>query len=129
MTDPIVDMFNRIRSGAAIGRESVLVPHSKIKESILKILKREGYINDYSVEKVAEKDQLKVMLKYEADRPLISGVRRVSKPGRRNYVGAGEIPRVMDGLGIAIISTPQGLMVGRRARKKKIGGEIICEVW
>jgi small subunit ribosomal protein S8 len=92
-------------------------------------LKREGYVVDYATEKVEEKECLRVMLKYDAGRPLITGVRRVSKPGRRNYVGAGEIPRVMDGLGIAIISTPQGLMVGRRARKKKIGGEVVCEIW
>jgi small subunit ribosomal protein S8 len=128
MTDPISDMLARIRNAHRALHVSTLIPHSKLKESIAGILKSEGYITDYSVES-NERKALKLKLKYVGKRGVIEGLRRVSSPGLRRYVRATEIPRVRGGLGVAIVSTSQGLMTGNQARKNNLGGELICYVW
>jgi small subunit ribosomal protein S8 len=128
MTDPISDMLTRLRNAAHAELAGVEMPHSKMKESIAQILKREGYINDYKVEGATIKT-LKVQLKYQGRKPVIEGLRRVSSPGLRRYTGATEIPRVRGGLGTAIVSTSQGLMTGPQARKRNLGGELVCYVW
>ena len=121
-------MLTRIRNAQRASLPSVEIPHSKMKESIAHILKREGYVGDIAVEgKPAKK--LSVKLKYQGRRGVIEGLRRISKPGLRNYVGATDIPRVRGGLGIAIMSTPEGIMTGIQARKKNLGGELVCFVW
>jgi small subunit ribosomal protein S8 len=128
MTDPISDMLTRIRNANRALLPSVEVPHSKMKESIARILKKEGYINDVAVEgQVARKMNLK--LKYDGRKSVIEGMRRVSTPGLRRYMGATDVPRVRGGLGVAIISTSQGVMTGTEARKKNVGGELLCYVW
>ena len=128
MTDPISDMLTRIRNAHRALLPGVELPHSKLKESIAGILKNEGYITDFGVEgQVAKK--LKLKLKYQGKKAVIEGLRRVSTPGLRRYVRATEIPRVLGGLGTAIVSTSQGLMSGVQARKSNLGGELICYVW
>lgn len=128
MTDPIADFLTRIRNGQKALLPLVEVPHSKLKEGIASILKREGYIQDFAVEGKAVKT-MKVKLKYQGKKSTIEGLRRVSKPGLRHYVGATEIPRVLGGLGVAIVSTSQGVMTGTQARKNNLGGEVVCYVW
>jgi small subunit ribosomal protein S8 len=128
MTDPISDMLTRIRNAHSALLPTVDVPHSKIKENIAGILKKEGYIHEYSVEGKTAKT-LKLKLKYSGKKGVIDGLRRISTPGLRRYVGATEIPRVRGGLGISIISTSQGVMSGQEARKKNVGGELVCYVW
>lgn len=128
MTDPIADMLTRIRNGHRALLPSVDIPHSKMKESIAVILKKEGYITDYTVDGQPLKT-LKVKLKYAGKRSVIEGIRRVSSPGLRRYVGSTDIPRVRGGLGVSIVSTSQGLMTGTEARKNKVGGELLCFVW
>ena len=128
MTDPISDMLARIRNAHAALLPAVEIPHSKIKENIAGILKKEGYINEYSVEGKTART-LKIKLKYSGRKGVIEGLRRISTPGLRRYVGATEMPRVRAGLGIAIVSTSQGVMSGHEARKKNVGGELICYVW
>jgi small subunit ribosomal protein S8 len=128
MTDPISDMLTRIRNAHRALLPMVEMPHSKMKESIANILKREGYIAELSVEgKVAKKMKLK--LKYEGKKGVIEGLRRVSAPGLRRYVGATDIPRVRGGLGTAILSTSQGMMTDVQARKNNLGGELVCYIW
>ena len=128
MTDPISDMLTRIRNANRALLPAVEIPHSKMKESIAGILKREGYIADFAVEgKIPRKMKLK--LKYQGKKSVIEGLSRVSTPGLRRYVGATEIPRVRGGLGVAVVSTSEGLMTGNQARKKNIGGELLCYVW
>ena len=128
MTDPISDMLTRIRNAHRALLPSLDLPHSKMKESIASILKKEGYITDFGVEgKTAKKLQLK--LKYQGKKGVIEGLRRVSSPGLRRYVRSTDIPRVRGGLGTAIVSTSQGLMSGVQARKNNLGGELICYVW
>ena len=128
MNDPISDMLTRIRNANRALLPAVEVPHSKTKESIAGILKREGYIADFAVEgKIPRKMKLK--LKYQGKKSVIEGLSRVSTPGLRRYVGATEIPRVRGGLGVAVVSTSEGLMTGNQARKKNIGGELLCYVW
>ena len=128
MTDPISDMLTRIRNAHAALLPMVELPHSKIKERIAHILKKEGYITDCSVDgKPARKIKLK--LKYEGRKGVIEGLRRVSSPGLRRYVGSTEIPRVLGGMGTSIVSTSQGVMTGTDARKNKLGGELLCFVW
>ena len=128
MTDPISDMLTRIRNAHRALLPALEMPHSKMKESIANILKREGYIAEYSAEgKTAKK--LKLKLKYDGRKGVIEGLRRVSSPGLRRYVGATEIPRVRGGLGTAIVSTSQGLMTGVQARKQNLGGELLCYIW
>ena len=128
MTDPISDMLTRIRNASQALLPATNVPHSRMKESIAGILKKEGYIADFSVEGTIPKT-IKLKLKYQGKKGVIEGLRRVSKPGLRNYVGATEIPRVRGGLGTAIVSTSQGLMSGQQARKNNLGGELLCYVW
>jgi small subunit ribosomal protein S8 len=128
MSDPVSDLLTRIRNAHQALLPSVEVSHSRLKESIAGILKREGYISDFSVEgKVIKKLNLK--LKYQGKKGVIEGLRRVSKPGLRRYVGATEIPRVRGGLGTAILSTSHGMMTGVQARKQNLGGELVCYVW
>ncbi len=128
MIDPISDMLTRIRNAGRALRPVVELPHSRLKESIAQILKREGYLSDVAVEGNARKI-IKLKLKYQGKKNVIEGLRRVSTPGLRHYVGAADIPRVRGGLGVAVISTPEGVMTGTQARKKNLGGEIICFVW
>jgi small subunit ribosomal protein S8 len=128
MTDSISDMLTRIRNATRVTLPTVEVPHSKIKESIANILKSEGYVAEVATEGKLPK-KLKLKLKYEGKRSVIEGLRRISKPGLRNYVGATDIPRVRGGLGTAIVSTSEGLMTGVQARKKNLGGELICYIW
>jgi small subunit ribosomal protein S8 len=128
MTDPISDMLTRIRNANRALLPGVEMPHSKIKESIASILKKEGYINDFAVEGKIPKT-IKVKLKYQGKKSIIEGLRRVSTPGLRRYVGATDIPRVRGGMGVAVLSTSEGLMTGVQARKKNLGGELLCYVW
>jgi small subunit ribosomal protein S8 len=128
MNDPISDLLTRIRNANRALLPALELPHSRIKESIVGILKREGYITDFSVEGKMPRT-IKVKLKYQGKKSIIEGLRRVSTPGLRRYVGATEIPRVRGGLGVAVISTSEGLMTDVQARRKKIGGELICYVW
>jgi len=128
MNDPISDLLARIRNANRALLPALDVPHSKIKESIVGILKREGYITDFTVEGKVPRT-IKVKLKYQGKKSIIEGLRRVSTPGLRRYVGATEIPRVRGGLGVAVLSTSEGLMTDVQARRKKIGGELICYVW
>jgi small subunit ribosomal protein S8 len=128
MNDPISDLLTRIRNANRALLPVIELPHSKIKESIVGILKREGYITDFTVEGKVPKT-IKVKLKYQGKKSIIEGLSRVSTPGLRRYVGATEIPRVRGGLGVAVVSTSEGLMTDVQARRKKIGGELICYVW
>lgn len=128
MSDPIADMLTRIRNAQAVEKASVVMPSSKLKVSIAKVLKDEGYIDEFAVTEQGGKSTLTIGLKYYAGRPVIERLERVSKPGLRVYKGRNEIPQVMNGLGVAIISTPQGLMTDRRARATGVGGEVICYV-
>jgi len=128
MTDPISDMLARIRNANRALLPGVEMPHSKIKESIASILKKEGYINDFAVEGKIPKT-IKVKLKYQGKKSIIEGLRRVSSPGLRRYVGSTDIPRVRGGMGVAVLSTSEGVMTGVQARKKNIGGELLCYIW
>ncbi len=129
MTDPIADMLTRIRNAAQAQHERTVLPSSKLKAQLAEILKQEGYIDDYSVEDGVQKS-LTVVLKYGRDRQsAFVGMRRASRPGRRFYVGHGDIPRVHNGMGVAILSTSVGIMTDRDARDKRVGGEVLCEVW
>lgn len=130
VTDPVADMLTRIRNAQTMRHESLVMPVSKMKVSIARILKAEGFIRDYDMLRGQPQPVLRVHLAYrEGRQPAISGLKRVSKPGLRVYVGKGEIPRVYGGLGIAILSTSQGLMTGRDAWRQGIGGELLCHVW
>ncbi|HEV8650442.1 MAG TPA: 30S ribosomal protein S8 [Actinomycetes bacterium] len=130
MTDPIADMLTRLRNGNAAYHDDISMPSSRIKVEIAKVLKQEGYIKDYAVEKAEVGQMLKVELKYGPNRErTISGVRRISKPGLRVYAKKEALPRVLGGLGIAIISTSQGLVTDRHAHKAGIGGEVLAYVW
>ena len=128
MNDPISDMLCRIRNANLALLPAVEVPHSKMKESIAGIFKREGYIAEFSVEGKLPK-VMKLKLKYQGKKSVIEGMRRISTPGLRRYVGSTEIPRVRGGLGVAVVSTSEGVMTGTQARKKNIGGELLCYVW
>ena len=128
MNDPISDMLTRIRNANQALLPNVELPHSRIKESIAGILKREGYIADFAVEGKLPKT-IKLKLKYQGKKSIIEGLRRVSTPGLRRYVGATDIPRVRGGLGVAVLSTSEGLLTDVQARKRKLGGELICYVW
>jgi small subunit ribosomal protein S8 len=128
MTDPISDMLTRIRNAHRALLPALELPHSKLKESVAGILKKEGYLADVTVEGKPLK-KLKLKLKYQGKKGVIEGLRRVSSPGLRRYVGATEIPRVRGGLGTAIVSTSQGVMSGTQARKNNLGGELLCYVW
>ena len=130
LTDPIGDMFSRIRNGQMRSLTSIDIPSSNFRKNILKILKEEGYIKDFYIEKSENnKINLKINLKYYEGDPVIKEIKRISKPGRRVYSRANSIPRVMNGLGLAILSTPKGVMTDSEAKKNNIGGEIICKVF
>jgi small subunit ribosomal protein S8 len=131
MTDPIADMLTRIRNAVAARHDYVQIPASKLKLSIADVLKREGYIKDFEViEDKRSHRIIRAQLSYTGKRePVINGIQRVSKPGLRVYTQRREIPRVYGGLGIAILSTPQGVMTGQEARRRNVGGEILCYVW
>ncbi len=130
MSDPLADMLTRIRIAVMVKFESVEMPTSKVKVSVAKVLKEEGYITDYAVVKGDVQDTLKIDLKYgPSNEPVITGIKRVSKPGLRKYSNATSIPTVLNGLGIAIVSTSKGVVTDRTARSLNAGGEIICEVW
>lgn len=129
-TDPIADMLTRIRNAVAVGHERVAMPSSKLKVNIARILVDEGFIDRYEVSENGHRSELELILRYaERRRPVIEGLKRVSRPGHRVYAGAQELPRVQGGLGVAVVSTSQGLMPDREARKRRLGGEIVCEVW
>jgi small subunit ribosomal protein S8 len=127
MQDTIADMLTRIRNAGRATKEVVAMPSSKIKVSIAKVLKDEGYIEDYKITG-DKKPELSVTLKYYAGKPVIEKIERISRPGLRIYRGCNELPTVMNGLGIAIVSTPQGVITDRKARQLKVGGEVICVV-
>lgn len=129
MSDPIADLLTRIRNAGNALLPSVEIPYSKMKESIAHILKREGYVSDVAVEGVVAKKKIKVKLKYAGRKSVIDGLKRVSTPGLRRYVGSDEIPRVRNGMGTAILSTPAGVMTGNDARRQNVGGELLCYVW
>jgi small subunit ribosomal protein S8 len=129
ISDPIADMLTRIRNAIMAGHEIVLVPSSKTKLSIVKILKEEGFIDRYEVLKGKPQPMIKMYLKYTNEQPAILGLERVSRPGLRVYVQGHEIPRVYGGLGIAVVSTSKGIMTGQDAWRQQLGGEILCYVW
>jgi small subunit ribosomal protein S8 len=128
MTDPVADMLTRIRNAQMAEKLSVSMPSSKLKVAIAKVLKDEGYIDDFAIREAGTKPELDVALKYYAGRPVIERIERVSKPGLRVYKGKDDLPRVMNGLGVAIVSTPKGVMTDRRARAGNMGGEVLCIV-
>lgn len=130
VTDPIADMLTRIRNASLVRHRRVSVPYSKLKEAVAKILVDEGFISGYSVTDEAPQPNLVMGMKYTGKgNPVITGLERVSKPGRRIYLGYRDIPWVRSGLGVAIVSTPKGVMTGRQARREQVGGEILCNVW
>ncbi|MDO8689337.1 MAG: 30S ribosomal protein S8 [Dehalococcoidia bacterium] len=130
MSDPIADMLTRVRNAVEARHDSVLVPASRLKIAVSKILKDEGFIREYEVLKDGPQRNLKIHLRYSGKKePLLHGLQRVSKPGLRVYVQKAEIPRVYGGLGIAILTTPLGVMTGQQAWRKQVGGEILCYVW
>lgn len=128
MHDPISDMLTRVRNGQRAGRVRVNMPRSKLKVAIARVLKEEGYIRDYFLEELGGKSQLAILLKYFEGKPVIEMLERVSRPSLRVYRGKGELPSVMNGLGVAIVSTPRGLMTDRQARSAGCGGEVVCVV-
>ena len=130
LSDPISDMLNRIRNASAAGLKTADIGHSRLKSQIAEILKKEGYIRDFSVEGEGRARVVKVVLKYDASRKsTIRGLRRISKPGLRRYVGFDKIPQVLGGMGISILSTPAGIITDSEARQKRVGGELLCQVW
>ena len=130
VTDPIADMLTRIRNAILARHDFVLVPSSRIKLSIARILREEGFVNGYEVLRGKPQRIIKIYLKYgDKKEPVLTGLKRVSKPGLRVYVQRTEIPRVYGGLGIAILSTPKGLMIGQQAWRQKVGGELLCYIW
>jgi len=130
MTDPIADMLTRVRNAIRIGREFADMPFSKEKMAIANVLKREGYITDCTEEHEGPQGTIRIYFKYaRTGDPVISSIRRISKPSQRVYQGVREIRRVLDGLGIAIVSTPKGVLSDREARQQGVGGEVLCEVW
>jgi len=128
MHDPVSDLLTRIRNAGMARHPKVAIPHSKLKASVAMILKSEGYVSDVSVEGANPK-QIVVALKYNGRQPVIVGLRQISTPGLRRYVRSTEIPRVLGGMGVAIVSTPKGVMTGSEARKANLGGELVCYVW
>ena len=130
MTDPIADMLTRIRNGSKAKLEKVDIPSSKLKLEIAKILKDEGYIKNLKMVKDRRQGVIRVYLKYTDDEaPVIQGIKRISKPGCRVYAGNNAIPKVLAGLGVAILSTPKGIQTGKQAKKDNVGGEVLCHVW
>jgi small subunit ribosomal protein S8 len=129
-TDPIADMLTRVRNGAQARHASVDVPFSKIKLAITKIMEQEGFVNRFEIVEQGKRKVLRLHLKYDAQRkPVVNGLRRVSRPGLRIYAGMHDIPRVLGGMGTVVISTNRGIMTGREARRRHLGGELIAEIW
>ena len=128
-SDPISDFLTRLRNAGRAGQPATKVPYSKIKAEIARILQEEGYVWSYEVLPNDGKPQIKVKLKYQGRTPAITDVKRVSKPGLRQYIGVDEVPRVLGGLGVSIVSTPKGVMTGAKARRAKVGGELLALVW
>ena len=129
LSDPIADMLTRIRNAHAAGLDVVDVPHSRLKAEVIRVLRKEGYVSDFVVEGGVKKT-IRVYLRYTDDRqPVIRGVKRDSKPGLRRYVPAAKVPLVLGGMGTAVLSTSQGVMTGKDARRLKLGGEVLCSVW
>ena len=133
MTDPIADMLTRVRNAIMVGHRYAVVPGSKMKLAIAKILRDEGFIENYNVTKDRPQPMIRIWLKYAGDkkdrRSVITGLKRVSKPGRRVYAGKKEIPWVLSGMGIAVLSTSRGIMTGKKARRLGVGGEVLCHIW
>jgi len=130
MTDPIADMLTRIRNANSVQHETVQIPHSKMKSGIAQILKKEGFIRDFTTESQDGKRSLELYLKHLEDgTPVLKGLKRISRPGVRKYVSATDIPRVLRGMGVAILSTSAGLLTDVEARKRNIGGEVLCYIW
>ena len=130
LSDPISDMLNRIRNASEAGLKTTDIGHSRMKAEIAVILKKEGYIRDVSIEGQGREKVVRVVLKYDASRkPTIRGLRRISKPGLRRYVGFDQIPQVLGGMGVSILSTPAGILSDSEARQKRVGGELLCQVW
>jgi small subunit ribosomal protein S8 len=128
--DPITDLLNRLRNAMTAGHERVDIPASRVKENVLRVLAEEGYIGSYRRVEEKGRQRLRVSLKYDSEgEPIVNGLERVSRPGRRVYSGAAEIPQVLDGLGMSIVSTSKGIVTGRQAREQRLGGEILCNVW
>ncbi|HWL73251.1 MAG TPA: 30S ribosomal protein S8 [Burkholderiaceae bacterium] len=128
MSDPIADMLTRIRNAQAVDKAAVTMPSSKLKVAIAQVLKDEGYIDDFAIQNDSGKNELNISLKYYAGRPVIERIERVSRPGLRIYKGRDSIPQVMNGLGVAIVTTPKGVMTDRKARQTGVGGEVLCYV-
>ncbi|MCI4440998.1 SSU ribosomal protein S8P [Tibeticola sediminis] len=128
MSDPIADLLTRIRNAQMVSKATVQIPSSKVKVAIAKVLKDEGYIEDYKVKSEGGKAELEIALKYYDGKPVIERIERVSRPGLRVYKGRDEIPSVMNGLGVAIVTTPKGVMTDRKARATGVGGEVLCYV-
>jgi small subunit ribosomal protein S8 len=129
VTDPIADLLARVRNGTRAQKTEMFIPYSKIKAEIARILKDEGYISDYSIDTGAAHPRIKITNKLANRSSAITGLRRVSRPGLRRYVGADEVPRVLGGMGLAILSTSRGVLSGREAKKQKVGGELLAYVW
>lgn len=129
LTDPIADMLTRIRNAVLIKNEKVDIPASKMKVEVAKILKEEGFIKSYKIIKDKKQGILRITLKYTENEPMITGLKRISKPGRRVYVGKGEVPKAMGGVGVAIVTTSKGILTDKECRRDGVGGEVICHVW
>jgi small subunit ribosomal protein S8 len=129
MTDPIADFLTRIRNAASARHKVVDIPASKLKANLAEIMKDQGFITDYESVEEGPQGAIRIKLRYVNGQPTIYGMQRISRPGLRRYAGAGELPRVKNGLGIAVISTSQGLMTDKEARRRKIGGEVLCYIW
>ncbi len=129
VTDPIADLLTRVRNAAAVQKHEMFVPYSKIKNEVVRILKEEGYITDFSLDTEGAHPQIKITNKIANRTSAITGLKRVSRPGLRRYVGAQEIPRVLGGMGVAILSTSRGVLSGREAKKQNVGGELLAYIW
>ncbi len=129
MTDPIADMITRIKNACMAERKDLVMPHSKVKEAIVKLLKEHNYITDYEVIEKKPQSEIKIILRYVGKLSAITNVKRVSKPGRRTYVKADEVPKTLNGYGLTILSSNLGIMDDKAARKAKVGGEILCQIW
>jgi small subunit ribosomal protein S8 len=130
LTDPIADMLTRIRNSILIKAEKVDIPASRLKVEIAKIMKEEGFIKSYKIIKDRKQGVLRVTLKYAQDnKPIVEGLKRISKPGRRVYVGKDEVPSVMSGMGIAVVTTPKGILTDKACRREGVGGEVLCYIW
>lgn len=129
ISDPIADMLTRLRNANMVGKTELLIPHSRLKSDIARVLKKEGYIEDFKLQKEGKKTNLQITIRGKGETRAVTGLSRISTPGRRRYVGARDIPRVLGGMGICIVSTSSGVMSGHEARKKNVGGEVLCHVW